>query len=75
LSRQTIDADVRKYTRLGTTALLALRLRGFRSWAGAGLIYFGGNSVARLRKYLAVPRLAHARSRTAELRFRSSRRC
>ncbi len=32
LSRQTMDADVRYYQRLGGSGLLALRARGFKSW-------------------------------------------
>ena len=69
LSRQTIDADIRKYTRLGTTGLLALRLRGFRSWGEApDFIYFGGNSELRGYEYLEFlgSRTAFA---NAELRF------
>jgi Tol biopolymer transport system component len=69
LSRQTIDADVRKYTRLGTTGLLALRLRGFRSWGQVpDFIYFGGNSELRGYEYLQFlgSRTAFA---NAELRF------
>src|SRR5205814_1652759 len=31
LSRQTFDGDVRHYTRIGTTGLLATRVRGFKS--------------------------------------------
>jgi len=69
LSRQTLDADVRKYTRLGTTGLLALRLRGFRSWGDVpDFIYFGGNSELRGYEYLQFlgSRTAFA---NAELRF------
>jgi Tol biopolymer transport system component len=69
LSRQTLDADVRKYTRLGTTGLLALRLRGFRSWGDVpDFIYFGGNSELRGYQYLQFlgSRTAFA---NAELRF------
>jgi hypothetical protein len=69
LSRQTLDADVRKYTRIGTTGLLALRLRGFRSWGDVpDFIYFGGNSELRGYQYLEFlgSRTAFA---NAELRF------
>ena len=53
LSRQTVDADIRHYTRLGTTGLLALRLRGFKSWGQVpDFIYFGGNSELRGYDYL-----------------------
>src|SRR4051812_14947569 len=45
LSRQTIDADLRHYLRLGSNGLLATRFKGFRS-SGAypDFTYFGGNS-------------------------------
>ena len=69
LSRQTLDADVRHYTRLGTTGLLALRARGFRSWGDVpDFIYFGGNSELRGYEYLQFlgSRTAFA---NAELRF------
>jgi hypothetical protein len=53
LSRQTVDADVRRYQRLGTTGLLALRLRGFKSMGDApDFLYFGGNSELRGYDYL-----------------------
>jgi outer membrane protein assembly factor BamA len=69
LSRQTLDADVRHYTRLGTTGLLALRARGFRSWGDSpDFVYFGGNSELRGYEYLQFlgSRTAFA---NAELRF------
>lgn len=53
LSWQTVDADVRKYFKIGSTALLALRGRGFRSWgAQPSFTYFGGNSDLRGYDYL-----------------------
>jgi hypothetical protein len=53
LSRQTIDLDLRKYVRIGTSGLLALRARGFRSWGDApDYMYFGGNSEMRGYEYL-----------------------
>ena len=53
LSRQTIDADVRHYVRLGSSGLLALRARGFRSWGDApDFLYFGGNSEMHGYEYL-----------------------
>ncbi len=53
LSRQTIDADVRYYLRLGGTALLALRGRGFKSTGNyPDYLYFGGNSEMRGYEYL-----------------------
>jgi len=69
MSRQTLDADVRHYTRLGTTGLLALRARGFRSWGDSpDFVYFGGNSELRGYEYLQFlgSRTAFA---NAELRF------
>jgi hypothetical protein len=69
LQRQTLDADVRKYTRLGTTGLLALRLRGFRSWGQVpDFIYFGGNSELRGYNYLEFLG-SHTAFANAELRF------
>ncbi len=53
LSRQTLDGDVRKYFRLGSTGLLALRARGYKSWGdNPGYLYFGGNSELRGYEYL-----------------------
>jgi len=53
LSRQTVDADARKYFRLGSTGLLALRGRGFTSWGNnPDYTYFGGNSELRGYEYL-----------------------
>jgi outer membrane protein assembly factor BamA len=53
LSRQTVDADARYYQRLGSTGLLALRARGFKSWGQApDFMYFGGNSEMRGYEYL-----------------------
>jgi Tol biopolymer transport system component len=53
LSRQSLDGDARYYQRLGSTGLLALRARGFRSWGDAPTyIYFGGNSEMRGYQYL-----------------------
>ncbi len=53
LSWQTVDADVRKYFKVGSSALLALRARGFRSWGGTpSFTYFGGNSDLRGYDYL-----------------------
>jgi hypothetical protein len=53
LSRKTVDLDVRKYVRLGTTGLLALRARGFNSWgASPNFLYYGGNSEMRGYDYL-----------------------
>lgn len=53
LSRQTFDADVRHYTRIGTTGLLATRFRGFKSTGDfPDFLYFGGNSELRGYDYL-----------------------
>jgi hypothetical protein len=53
LSRQTVDVDLRHYQRLGTSGLLATRLRGFKSMGDApDFLYFGGNSELRGYDYL-----------------------
>jgi hypothetical protein len=53
LSRNTLDADVRTYLRLGSSGLLALRARGFRSWGDEpDFLYFGGNSEMHGYEYL-----------------------
>jgi Tol biopolymer transport system component len=53
LSRQTADADARYYLRLGSTGLLAMRVRAFRSWGDSpDFMYFGGNSEMRGYEYL-----------------------
>ena len=53
LSRQTTDVDARTYLRIGSTGLLALRGRGFKSWGNyPDFMYFGGNSEMRGYQYL-----------------------
>ena len=53
LSWQTVDVEARKYFKIGSSALLALRGRGFRSWGGTpSFTYFGGNSDLRGYDYL-----------------------
>ena len=53
LSRQTVDLDARRYIRLGTSGLLALRARAFRSWGDyPDFLFFGGNSEMRGYSYL-----------------------
>jgi hypothetical protein len=53
LSRQTADVDARYYLRLGSTGLLALRARGFKSWGDSpDFMYFGGNSEMHGYEYL-----------------------
>jgi hypothetical protein len=69
LSRQTLDADVRHYLRLGGSGLLATRIRGFKSVGDfPDFIYFGGNSEMRGYDYLefAGQNVVFA---NAELRF------
>ena len=69
LSRQTLDADLRHYTRLGTTGLLALRMRAFKSWGDVpDFIYFGGNSELRGYEYLEFLG-SNTAFANAELRF------
>jgi hypothetical protein len=53
LSRQTVEADLRHYLRLGANGLLATRLKGFRSFGDfPDFTYFGGNSELRGYDYL-----------------------
>jgi hypothetical protein len=53
LTRQTLDVDARKYYRLASNGVLALRARGFRSWGdNPDFLYFGGNSEMRGYEYL-----------------------
>jgi WD40 repeat protein len=53
LSRQTFDADLRHYLRLGGSGLLATRFRGFKSIGEfPDFLYFGGNSELRGYNYL-----------------------
>jgi hypothetical protein len=53
LSRQTIDADARDYLRIGSTGVLAMRVRGFKSGGDfPDFLYFGGNSELRGYDYL-----------------------
>jgi hypothetical protein len=69
LSRQTFDADVRHYLRLGGSGLLATRIRGFKSTGDfPDFQYFGGNSELRGYNYLefAGQNVVFA---NAELRF------
>ncbi|PYR77066.1 MAG: hypothetical protein DMF87_16880 [Acidobacteria bacterium] len=68
-SRQTLDGDVRKYARIGSTGLLAMRLRGLRSWGDVpDFIYFGGNSELRGYDYLQFIG-SHTAFANMELRF------
>jgi outer membrane protein assembly factor BamA len=52
LSRQTLDADARHYTRIGANGVFAVRAYGFKSWGAApGYTFFGGNSEMRGYEY------------------------
>jgi outer membrane protein assembly factor BamA len=54
LSYQTVDLDARKYLRIGTSGLFAVRFKGFKSWgANPDFTYFGGNSEMRGYEYLS----------------------
>jgi outer membrane protein assembly factor BamA len=54
LSYQTLDLDARKYLRIGTSGLFAMRFKGFRSWGRTpDFFYFGGNSELRGYDYLS----------------------
>ncbi|MEO8258106.1 MAG: hypothetical protein ABI868_12240 [Acidobacteriota bacterium] len=69
LSRQSFDGDARHYMRIGTSGLLATRIRGFKSIGEfPDFIYFGGNSEMRGYDYLefAGQNVVFA---NAELRF------
>lgn len=53
LGKQTIDVDLRHYQRLVNNGVLAMRLKGFRSWGPTpDFLYFGGNSEMRGYEYL-----------------------
>jgi hypothetical protein len=69
LSNQTLDADARKYVRLGENGTFAVRARGFKSWGEApNYTYFGGNSEMRGYDYREF--IGHkAFYLNAELRF------
>jgi len=54
LGRRTIEADARKYIRLGGSGLLATRIKAFKSGGEAPEItYFGGNMELRGYPYLS----------------------
>ena len=54
LSYQTLDLDARKYLRIGTSGLFAMRFKGFRSFGKTpDFFYFGGNSELRGYDYLS----------------------
>ena len=55
LSQQTVDLEARRYLRLGSTGLLALRYRGFKSWGeNPDFTYFGGNADLHGYDYLSL---------------------
>ena len=69
LSRQTLDGDARNYLRIGSSGLLASRIRAFKSLGDyPDFIYFGGNSEMHGYDYLsfAGQKVAFA---DVELRF------
>jgi len=69
LSRQTLDGDIRHYSRIGTNGTFAVRLRGFHSTGTVpDFIYFGGNSELRGYNYLEFLG-SNAAFANAELRF------
>jgi hypothetical protein len=69
LTRQTVSGDIRHYTRLAANGLLAVRIKGQKSWgANPDFMYFGGNSELRGYDYLSF--IGHkAFFANAELRF------
>jgi hypothetical protein len=69
LSRQTVEGDARRYLRIGSGGLLALRARGFKSYGDfPDFTYFGGNSELRGYDYLQFAG-SNAFFGNAELRF------
>jgi outer membrane protein assembly factor BamA len=69
LSWQTVDLDLRKYFKIGSSGLLAVRGRGFRSWGDTpSFTYFGGNADMRGYDYLQFSG-QNAIYGNAELRF------
>jgi Tol biopolymer transport system component len=69
LQRQTMEGDARYYKRVGTTGVLAFRLRGFKSWGDyPDFFFFGGNSELRGYEYLEFVGDAGFHG-NAELRF------
>ena len=69
LSRRTLNADLRHYTRIGSNGVLALRLKTQKSWGQhPDLFYFGGNSEMRGYEYLEFTG-HHGFFANAELRY------
>ncbi len=69
ISRQTLDGDARYYQRIAGSGVLAMRLRGFKSFGDSpDYLYFGGNSEMRGYDYLQFIG-QNAWFANAELRF------
>jgi hypothetical protein len=69
LSRQTVEADLRHYLRLGANGVFATRLKAFKSFGEfPDFTYFGGNSELRGYDYLQFSG-QNAVFANAELRF------
>ena len=53
LSQQTADIDARRYFRIATNGVFAVRLRGLKSWGDyPNYLFYGGNSEMRGYQYL-----------------------
>ncbi len=69
LSRQTVDVDARYYQRIASSGVLAMRIRGFKSFGEfPDYTFFGGNSEMRGYDYLSFIG-QNAAFANAELRF------
>ena len=69
ISRQTLDGDARYYQRIAGSGVLAMRIRGFKSFGDSpDYLYFGGNSEMRGYDYLQFIG-QNAWFANAELRF------
>jgi len=69
LSWQTVDGDVRRYFKLASNGVFAVRAKGFHSWGSTpSYSYFGGNSEMRGYDYLQFIG-SNAWFADAELRF------
>ena len=54
LSKQTVDVEARRYFRIASNGLLAVRYRGFKSWGtNPDFTYFGGNADLHGYDYLS----------------------
>jgi hypothetical protein len=53
ISRNTVDLDARRYTRIAANGVFALRLKAMKSWGrDPDYMYYGGNSEMRGYEYL-----------------------